>query len=150
MSEIKLIPEFLKTTRNSKNLSVEFVVEQLKKFDIKLSTKTLYGYENGVSMPDAYTLLALCSIYDIDDIMLELGYKSKKKSLKELIEENKKKKYATIAAYGGGVNTIEIEIEKRKKEYYVLIKNDDKGYKRVDMTKEEFIKINDILNIIRK
>lgn len=91
MFKIKLIPEFLKNTRNSQKLSVEFVVEQLKKFDIKLSTKTLYGYENGVSMPDAYTLLALCSIYNIDDIMLELGYKSKKKSLKELIDENNKK-----------------------------------------------------------
>lgn len=70
-----------------------------------------------------------------------------KKTLKEVIEESDRKRYATIFAYGGGSKTIEIG---EKKDYYVLIKDDASGYERVEMTRSEFEKVKDILEIIRK
>lgn len=34
----------------------------------------IYGWENGQSQPDADTLLLLCEIYQIDDILGTFGY----------------------------------------------------------------------------
>lgn len=73
--EIK-ISQILKQKRKELKLPVEFVTnELLKQSGIKISPKTLYGYESGNRQPNAKTLLSICSIYGISDLLEELGYK---------------------------------------------------------------------------
>lgn len=60
-----LIALKLKQLRNEKGYSAEYVISELKNFGTKLSTVTLYGYENGVSQPKCDTFLQLCKIYDV-------------------------------------------------------------------------------------
>ena len=43
-----------------------------------VATKTIYGWESGQAQPDADTLLVLCEIYNIDDILGTFGYSNKK------------------------------------------------------------------------
>ncbi len=69
----------LRNLRTSSGLSSEEVVEKLKNRGIDISTKTLYGYESGVSTPRVNTFIALCDIYNVDDIMGEFGFSSKVK-----------------------------------------------------------------------
>ena len=61
------IAAVLKSLRNSKGFSADYVVNELKKLGNSISTVTLYGYENGVSQPKADTFLQICKIYDIKD-----------------------------------------------------------------------------------
>ena len=60
------IPPLLKQLRSASGLSGRDVARKLALYGISLSEKTLYGYENGVSMPNADVFLALCSIYDCE------------------------------------------------------------------------------------
>lgn len=50
--------------------------EVCKKLDslygIQLSPKTLWGYENGVSRPDANVFVVLCKIYEVSDPVAEI------------------------------------------------------------------------------
>lgn len=69
----------LKSLRTRSNLSAEEVVEKLNRRGIEISVKTLYGYESGVSTPRVNTFIALCDIYQVDDIMSEFGYGAKVK-----------------------------------------------------------------------
>lgn len=69
------ISETLKSHRNISGFSVEEVAKKLKERGINIASNTLYNYENGVSMPNIHTFIALCDIYNISDIMSELGYK---------------------------------------------------------------------------
>lgn len=68
------IAKVLKESRQKTGLSAKEVIEKLSLHDIKVSPKTLYGWESGHSQPDADTFLLLCNIYEIDDIMLAFGY----------------------------------------------------------------------------
>jgi transcriptional regulator with XRE-family HTH domain len=68
------IAKVLKEYRQRTGMSAKKVIEKLSLHDIKVSPKTLYGWESGHSQPDADTLLLLCNIYGIDDIMLAFGY----------------------------------------------------------------------------
>ena len=64
------IAEVLKEKRKARRLSVEGVADILcKKYEIEISSKTLYSYESGHRQPDADLLMALCEIYGITDIM---------------------------------------------------------------------------------
>lgn len=47
----------------------KFVVEQLHSYNINISAKTLYGYESGLSMPNADAFVSLCRIYKCDNPM---------------------------------------------------------------------------------
>lgn len=67
-SDKPTIAKVLKATRKDSKLSVKDVVEELKKFDICISEKTLYGWESGHRQPDADTFIVLCHIYGIDSI----------------------------------------------------------------------------------
>lgn len=64
-----IIANFLKQLRKTSGLSVDEVIEGLQKYDIVISTKTLYGYENGTSMLNADVFVALCRIYKCDNPM---------------------------------------------------------------------------------
>ena len=52
------IPPLLKQLRSASGLSGRDVARKLALYGISLSEKTLYGYENGVSMPNADVFLA--------------------------------------------------------------------------------------------
>ena len=45
--------------------------------DIKAAPKTIYGWESGQSQPSADTLLTLCEIYNIENILSVFGYTEK-------------------------------------------------------------------------
>jgi predicted transcriptional regulator len=63
------IAKVLKEYRQRTGMSAKKVIEKLSLHGIKVSPKTLYGWESGHSQPNADTLLLLCDIYGVDDIM---------------------------------------------------------------------------------
>lgn len=71
------IAETLKSKRKDAGLTVDAVCKRLEEYDIRLSKNTMYNYESGYRQPDADTLMALCEIYEIADILDTFGYKSK-------------------------------------------------------------------------
>lgn len=74
MKADKAIANALKDRRKELKLSIPDVVASLGDRGITISETTLYGYENAVSAPNVRVFLALCSIYEIDDIMEYFGY----------------------------------------------------------------------------
>lgn len=65
----KQIADLLKDKRLELGLTGLEVVRRLKQqYDIDLSDKTLYGYERAVSLPNVPLFLALCRIYEIEDV----------------------------------------------------------------------------------
>lgn len=72
------IAHVLKQARKDNNLSVANVAELLKKKSISVATKTIYGWESGQTQPDADTLLILCDIYNINNILATFGYNDRK------------------------------------------------------------------------
>lgn len=65
----------LRYYRKAKHYSVQQVVDKLKTgYDISLSPKSIYSWENGQTQPYADTLLVLCKIYNINNILDSLGY----------------------------------------------------------------------------
>ncbi len=87
----KNIADTLKSSRKNAKMSVETVCERLKSYDIEISTKTLYNYETAFRQPDADTLMALCDIYGITDILGTFGYKKEEPTVNnsELSDEEK-------------------------------------------------------------
>lgn len=63
------ISSVLKQLRKTSGLSAGEVALQLKEYGIDISSKTLYGYESGLSMPNANLFVALCKIYKCDNPM---------------------------------------------------------------------------------
>jgi transcriptional regulator with XRE-family HTH domain len=110
------IANVLKKYRHKSGLSTKEVTEKLSLQGINVSPKTLYGWEIGHSQPDANTLLLLCDIYDIDDIMLAFGYGKKERlpievrmperaKLLDKIEQLDENDCKLIAAYIDGLMT---------------------------------------------
>ena len=76
------VASVLKKKRKESGLDVESVVSILhEQYEIKISVKTLYSYESGHRQPDADTLLALCEIYEIEDILSAFGYKKEEPTI---------------------------------------------------------------------
>ena len=67
---------YLKYYRKYNNLSVAEVSEILKEHNVNAAVKTIYGWENGQSQPDADTFMLLCEIYNIENILETFGYKN--------------------------------------------------------------------------
>ena len=91
----EMIAKVLKEYRKNNNLSVRQVAEILENKSMSVAEKTIYGWESGQAQPDADTLLVLCEIYNIDDILGTFGYSNKKSfhitnHEKELIEKYRK------------------------------------------------------------
>ena len=87
--ETKKIGDILKKCRNSKHISVNSVSDYLAQNDFMVAPKTIYGWENGHSEPNAKILMLLCSLYEIDDILKTFGFatdtlKDKKKNILHL------------------------------------------------------------------
>ena len=140
-----------------KNLSLKAFAEKCN-----IPYTTLYTIiKNGAGKANVNNVILICkelgiSVEHLDDLSKNISLnekdnnfdKIKRKSLKEILEEEDKKQYAKIVGYNDGIKTI--ELSKMEEEYYTLIKNDMEGYERIDMTKNEFIKIKDMLDILRK
>lgn len=71
------IAKVLKEHRKQSQLSVHDVALRLSQRSSPVAEKTVYGWESGQSQPDADTLLVLCDIYEIEDILETFGYKNK-------------------------------------------------------------------------
>lgn len=72
----ELIPKVLKEYRKKNKLSVGDVAMRLSERSIQVSPKTIYGWESGQSQPSADTLLALCELYDVKNVLSVFGYGS--------------------------------------------------------------------------
>ena len=83
----------LKQYRKHRNLTVQQVADTLAAHGYHVAPKTIYGWENGATQPDADTLMFLCELYEIKDILSSFGYREAPKNLftlnsleKELIQ----------------------------------------------------------------
>lgn len=70
------IAEVLKNHRKSMRLTATEVTARLAAYGVDLSPKSLYSYESGHRQPDADTLMALCKLYEIKDVLAAFGYKN--------------------------------------------------------------------------
>mgnify|MGYP003299044497 CR=1 FL=1 len=73
MPNIINIPAALKQLRKTSSYTAKDVTQMLTAYNINISEKTLYGYENGISMPNADTFVALCMIYRCDNPLDAFG-----------------------------------------------------------------------------
>lgn len=84
------IAEVLKYYRKKNNLSVKEVAVNLKEqCSLNIAEKTIYGWESGQSQPSADTLLWLCDLYNIEDILNVFGYTAEMKQLRLTEHEQK-------------------------------------------------------------
>lgn len=69
------IARVLKYYRKLNDLSVNDVSERLTRYGAPVAPKTIYGWESGNTQPDADTLMLLCELYHIENILESFGYK---------------------------------------------------------------------------
>ena len=74
MMKNERIGAILRYYRKVNNLSVADVVKKLEREDTIVAEKTIYGWENSQTQPDADNLLKLCKIYHIDDVLSSFEY----------------------------------------------------------------------------
>ena len=65
----------LKKYRKLRNFTVQQVADVLAEYGYHFAPKTIYGWENGATQPDADTLMFLCELYEINDVLSVFGYK---------------------------------------------------------------------------
>lgn len=71
----------LKQYRKHSNLSVQQVAEILAANGYQVAPKTIYGWESGATQPDADTLMFLCELYEMKDVLSAFGYRKNPKDL---------------------------------------------------------------------
>lgn len=71
------IARVLKYYRKLNHYSVKEVAKQLSEGGYSTAEKTIYGWEEGLSLPNADILMYLCGIYGISDILGEFGYRKR-------------------------------------------------------------------------
>lgn len=71
----KDIGSVLRNWRQKANYSVQDVSDILTKKGVRASAKTIYSWEKNRSQPGPDTLLMLCELYGIKDVMEAFGYK---------------------------------------------------------------------------
>lgn len=84
------IGNVLRYYRKLNDLSVNEVSELLTKYDSPAAPKTIYGWENSATQPDADTLMLLCEIYNIENILETFGYKERTSSVPLKLTEQEK------------------------------------------------------------
>lgn len=70
------LSELIKDKRHEFNFTAKEVIQKLKSYGVEISDKTLWGYENGVSSPSVPTFIALCKIYEMEDLFFQIQNKS--------------------------------------------------------------------------
>lgn len=108
MSE-QTISNLLKQLRKTSGLAANEVAEKLKKYNIDISYRTLYGYESGLSMPNADVFVALCRIYKCDNPMDIFGGFSLRPSETDMIE-----KYRDLDDHGQAIVNMVLEEEHKR------------------------------------
>lgn len=81
------ISKVLKDYRKLNHYTVNDLVLKLEDNDLPVAAKTVYGWESGQTQPDADTLLILCKIYKIDNILETFGYNYSEDELNLSLEE---------------------------------------------------------------
>ncbi len=71
------ISRILKYHRKLNELSVQDVSYYLENHGKPAAPKTIYGWESGQTQPSADTLMFLCKLYHIDDVLNTFGYTDK-------------------------------------------------------------------------
>lgn len=69
------VAAFLYDKRREKQMTGQQVSDKLKMYGIDISKTTIWGYEKGVSGPTVPTFIALCKIYEVDDVIEEVKQK---------------------------------------------------------------------------
>lgn len=69
------VAAFLYDKRREKQMTGQEVSDKLKMYGIDISKTTIWGYEKGVSGPTVPTFIALCKIYEVDDVIEEVKQK---------------------------------------------------------------------------
>ena len=69
------VAAFLYDKRREKKMTGQEVSDKLKMYGIDISKTTIWGYENGVSGPTVPTFIALCKIYEVEDVIEEVKQK---------------------------------------------------------------------------
>ena len=87
------IAKILKEYRKRNQLSVNDVSIQLQDKSLSVAPKTIYGWESGQTQPDADTLLILCEIYTINDILGTFGYNDSSEIVLTKFEEKLIRQY---------------------------------------------------------
>lgn len=80
------VAAFLYDKRREKQMTGQEVSDKLKMYGIDISKTTIWGYEKGVSGPTVPTFIALCKIYEVDDVIEEV----KKKPVSEKLNRQEK------------------------------------------------------------
>lgn len=73
------IGKVLRYYRQAHHYTVNDVSVMLNDKNLTAAPKTIYAWENGRTQPDADTLLILCEIYKIDNILESFGYSNEGK-----------------------------------------------------------------------
>lgn len=105
------VSAILKQLRSDAGYTATEVAHKLKSYSHEISAKTLYGYESGLSMPNADIFLALCKIYECNDPMDLSGKKRIKPSEMELL-----RKYRSLGTHEQTVINTILDLEYNKKE----------------------------------
>lgn len=85
------IGPILKDYRKRNHLSVNQVVAILsKEYDMNISPKTLYSWESGQNQPSADSLLTLCKLYNITNILKTLGFQNEKEPVPLILSEEER------------------------------------------------------------
>jgi len=69
------VAAFLYDKRREKQMTGQEVSDKLKMYGINISKTTIWGYEKGVSGPTVPTFIALCKIYEVEDVIEEVKQK---------------------------------------------------------------------------
>ena len=104
----------LRYYRKANKYSVQQVVDKLKKdYNISISPKTVYGWENGQNQPSADLLLMLCKIYKINNILETLGYEGPPEQAPLILSEEEREiiiKYRSRKYYNSAIRKL-LDIE---------------------------------------
>ena len=69
MKSMTEVMPILKAIRREKNISIQEVVDYIQQeAEIDVATKTVYGWENLSSKPDVMCFMALCNLYEIENV----------------------------------------------------------------------------------
>lgn len=72
------IAAMLRYYRRLNQYTVNQVSDILKEYKIVAAPKTIYAWENGTSQPKAETLMLLCELYGIENVLETFGYSKSK------------------------------------------------------------------------
>lgn len=65
---MSILSEKLREKRRASGLKVQEVLDKLKEYEVFISDKTLYNWENGIRNPNADEFFALCEIYQVESL----------------------------------------------------------------------------------